>query len=65
MITLYNTNGDFCLCNPDQVDAMKSIGYTLEKNPIKKNIEVPKVIVETPETTEIETKIKKKKDIIL
>ena len=34
MITLYNENGDFCLCNPDQVDSMKSIGYTLEKNPL-------------------------------
>ena len=35
MIKLYNKSGDFCWCNPDQVESMKSVGYTLDTNPIE------------------------------
>lgn len=63
MIKLYNSNGDFCLCNPDQVDSMKSIGYTLDTNPIKEVV-IPEVI-ETIEPVIVAKETKKKKDIIL
>lgn len=62
MIKLYNKSGDFCWCNPDQVESMKSVGYTLDTNPIKNIVE--KVDIVEPI---VEEKPKKslKKDIIL
>ena len=39
MIKLYNKSGDFCWCNPDQVESMKSVGYTLDTNPIEQEKE--------------------------
>lgn len=62
MIKLYNKSGEFCLCNPDQVESMKSIGYTLDTNPISVQEKID-VIVEQI----VEEKPKKsfKKDIIL
>ena len=62
---LYNKKGDFCICEEEQIDNIKSIGYEFTINPIQDTV-APKD--EAPKTPEIKVEVekpKRKKDIIL
>jgi len=65
MIKLYNESGEFCLCNPDQVESMKSIGYTLDKSPIPVQEKIDTIVEQVVEQVAEEKPKKSKKDIIL
>jgi len=60
---LYRDDGKKCICDPDQIEKMKALGYKHDKDPKKQIIENKN----TPSSSfeEIPKKKKKKKDIVL
>ena len=64
MIKLYNKSGDFCWCNPDQVESMKSVGYTLDTNPIEQE-KIDTIVEQIQQEVVEKPKKSLKKDIIL
>jgi len=64
MIKLYNKSGEFCFCDPEQIENMKNIGYILDANPNIAQEQAEIIVEQVIEQTEEKPK-KSKKDIIL